>query len=379
MKHNIILFASTRSGLSFKRTHLAVCLKKQGHQVIVISNKKAQTNNLFKILIKNNIKYLINKNFDLTHKNNYYENHIYLKNIINNIKNEVILQGEGLRYPLRVYPNKFLLKTKKINIITTAGFLPDSSIQLFGSSILNRLCTDKIISLCDYTKNKLISHGLPHSKTTVIPINGPRLDWFDKAKISSNNNIKKYLPNIDEINRPIILYAAHHYPWKGFEYFLMAAKKVLKKRSATFIIGGDGPHRQKLEFFTKSLGFNKNIVFTGLIDPNDMPYVLHNIPSICVSSSLVEQFSAYLLECMAAKKPIIATRVGGTQEAIRSGIEGYLVPPRDVDSLASKIIELIDNPEKAISMGKKGRKRIEQDFSMEIGASKLGHLYDSLF
>lgn len=81
-------------------------------------------------------------------------------------------------------------------------------------------------------------------------------------------------------------------------------------------------------------------------------------------------------KCMAARKPIVATNVGGVSEAVINGVNGYLVPPRDPASLAKAILKLINNPETARKMGARGRRLVEQRFSMNVITRKLNDVYE---
>jgi len=99
------------------------------------------------------------------------------------------------------------------------------------------------------------------------------------------------------------------------------------------------------------------------------------VADICVSASLGELFPFYILECMAAAKPIVTTDVGGVAEAVIDGVNGYLVPPRNPSSLAKSILNLLNNPDKARQMGQKGRELAKQNFSMNIVCKKLEKIY----
>jgi len=83
-------------------------------------------------------------------------------------------------------------------------------------------------------------------------------------------------------------------------------------------------------------------------------------------------------EAMATGKPVIGTEVGGIPDQIIDGYNGFLVPPRDPEAIARKIIELLENPEKTKEMGKKARQLVEEKFDIEIRVKKLVRLYKEL-
>ena len=85
-----------------------------------------------------------------------------------------------------------------------------------------------------------------------------------------------------------------------------------------------------------------------------------------------------LLEALAMERPVVATRVGGVPEVVEHGVNGLLVDPADTLSLIGSIRELIEDRPKAISLGKAGRARIEQEFSANLMAARMLGMYRGL-
>jgi len=86
---------------------------------------------------------------------------------------------------------------------------------------------------------------------------------------------------------------------------------------------------------------------------------------ILVQPSQRETFGRTLIEAMATRKPVIASRVGGMPEVVGDQESGLLVPEEDPQSLATAIIALLQDPARARQMGEAGRRRVEQFFSLE--------------
>lgn len=96
---------------------------------------------------------------------------------------------------------------------------------------------------------------------------------------------------------------------------------------------------------------------------------------IFVSSSHTEGLPVAVLEGAGAGLPIVATAVGGTPEVVRDGHNGLLVPPGDVAALRRSIEYLLDNPEEARSMGRRGAVLVQECFDFDQHARKLEALY----
>lgn len=85
-----------------------------------------------------------------------------------------------------------------------------------------------------------------------------------------------------------------------------------------------------------------------------------------------------VLQAMAAGKPILGTSVGGIPEAIRNGIEGLLVNPRDVEALASSLAQMIQDPNSRQTLGENAKRRAFRDFHSKQLAQKAISFYDRL-
>src|SRR5262249_30060196 len=117
------------------------------------------------------------------------------------------------------------------------------------------------------------------------------------------------------------------------------------------------------------------VVFTGLRD--DAPALLSSL-TVAVMPSLSEALSNVLLESMAAGVAVVATRVGGTPEAVEDGRNGVLVPPADSRALADAIAALLADPALGSRLGCAARETIQARFSLGRMVSKTQELYLSL-
>lgn len=85
-----------------------------------------------------------------------------------------------------------------------------------------------------------------------------------------------------------------------------------------------------------------------------------------------------VLEAMAAGKPVVASAVGGTPDAVLEGECGFLISPGDVDALADRLLRLLRDKHLRDQFGRKARLRAEECFSCETVLGQLEELYRSL-
>lgn len=232
---------------------------------------------------------------------------------------------------------------------------------------------DKCISNCVAVKEQTIWHeGLPEEKVEVI-YNGMDLSPYQR---SYNGNAFRKEIGVSDQTLLVGMIANFNFEIKGHQFFIEAAKRVSKQVPNTeFALVGDGGLRQRFEKLSAELGINQKVHFLG--EKNDIPVILSNI-NVSVLCSTNEGFSNVILESMAAGKPVVATRVGGTPEMVADGITGYLVPPADSESLAKAITNLLQDPQKARAMGEEGRKKVQEKFTVETMTEEYEKLYQEL-
>ena len=163
---------------------------------------------------------------------------------------------------------------------------------------------------------------------------------------------------------------------KGIEYLLRAVSLLHREFPALRLeIAGSGPLRETLEAEVERAGLQQHVKFLGWID--DIGNVLPRW-SVFVLPSLDEGFPIAALDAMAAGIPVVATSVGGVPELIYDGISGCLVPPRDVDALASRIRSLLCDPALRMRIGAAGHTRVRDHFNPRQMIESMARLYDEL-
>ncbi|HEY6349376.1 MAG TPA: glycosyltransferase family 4 protein [Candidatus Angelobacter sp.] len=163
---------------------------------------------------------------------------------------------------------------------------------------------------------------------------------------------------------------------KGMEYFLTAARQLLKDfPQMLFAIVGDGPDREKLEQMAKDLNIEKSIHFTGA--RSDMPAIYASL-DIFVLASVAEGMPMALLEAMASGRPVVATAVGAVPQVVVVGRTGMLVRARDAAGLADALANLLRHPELCDRLARNGQTEVRKQFSSQVMTQKYCKLYAQL-
>ena len=152
-------------------------------------------------------------------------------------------------------------------------------------------------------------------------------------------------------------------PVKDHATFLRAARIVIDEMPrARFLIIGHGRLHPELVALSSELRMTANVHFTGM--RSDIARLLCAI-DVFALTSVSECFPIALLEAMACGRPAVCTAVGGIPEILNDGETGYLVPPKDPQQLAVRLLDLLSEPRTARRMGRAGRDRVEAEFSLD--------------
>jgi len=161
---------------------------------------------------------------------------------------------------------------------------------------------------------------------------------------------------------------------KNQKMMIRSLNIVRQNYPETFLlIVGDGTERKNLEQFTEELGLSSHVIFTGFREDTHLFYKIMNI---FLLTSFSEGTAMTLLEAMATGLPCIATRVGGNPEIVKDDETGFLIPSDNETVLAEKIIALLADKSMIEKMGKAGRKRFEENFTVEKMVCSYQSMYE---
>lgn len=177
-------------------------------------------------------------------------------------------------------------------------------------------------------------------------------------------------------DQPMLITPARLTAQKDHATLVAAVPAVLARHPrARFVLAGSGPLEDDIRRQAAALGVDGEIVLLGF--RADVPDLLC-AADILVLPSLFEGLPLTILEAMAASRPVIATDIGGTDEVVRDGETGTLVPSGDPHRLAAAISAMIEDPSTAAEQGRAGRRRFEAQFTAARMAAETARLYRGL-
>jgi len=230
---------------------------------------------------------------------------------------------------------------------------------------------DRIVAVSNEVKKDMVKYKIPEEKIQVID-NGISLERFERPvetrKIKNQLGFEEKTRVIGTVGSLVIE--------KGHIYLLEAARQILDVvKDLKFLIIGDGPLRKTLEEKSEKLGIENQVIFMG--QRKDIPELLMAM-DIFILPSVKEGLPMALLEAMAARRPVIATRVGAIPKVIENRDIGVLVEPKDTMGLRDAIMNLLKDPARMSLLARGGFDRIYTGFSSDKMGKQYLELYEEI-
>jgi glycosyltransferase involved in cell wall biosynthesis len=178
---------------------------------------------------------------------------------------------------------------------------------------------------------------------------------------------------------PTAVFAGRLVKEKGADVLLRAfARASGRAPGSRLIIAGDGPERKNLEALAAKLNLTSSVSFRGYLKPREMNDALSGAWVHVVPSLWDEPFGIVAIEAMARGTTVVASGSGGLGEIVEDGVDGFLVPPGDVDALSEKLTTLFRDKGLVSSMAAAARRAVSEKYSEEIFLRQLFGIYDSV-
>jgi len=253
-----------------------------------------------------------------------------------------------------------------------------SPFQSLGKARLLGWLSDLIIAVSAATRQSIVKKTPSLVSKVRVVYNGVGLKYID-ARPPRDARVELGISS----GEPLLAFAGLIHPAKGLDVLLQATA-VLKPDFPSLrvlIIGAplcstEEDYGRCLKKLASKLGLGGAVVFTGFRE--DVLDLMSAADILVHPAVYPEPLPRSLLEGLALRKPVVATKVGGIPELIEDGMTGLLVRPSDPVSLAGAVAALLKDPQKALSLGENGRWKVEKEFTIEKHTSILSELYEQL-
>ncbi len=244
--------------------------------------------------------------------------------------------------------------------------------DMLPNRILNRNWTDFQIAVCDLVRRKLANQRtfLPERMTSIH--NGVDANHF-KPDPAIRSRIRELFGFRKE--HLVCGIAARLVPAKGHTFLFQAVARLQERLRTTIriLVLGEGELREALQQEVAESGLANQVIFAGFRE--DMADCIQAF-DIGVQPSIDCDTSSFSLkEQMATEKPVIASDYGGLPEIITDGVEGFCVPAGTVEPITKAIEKLAMDPVLRIQMGKAGRRRVLEEFTIQQFAQRTLETY----
>ncbi len=291
-----------------------------------------------------------------------------------------ILHAHNMHYFSRVHTKVLeeMSIEKGIPLFLTAHNVWDDDLFL---DLTTNIHWTHIIAVSHFIEKELIGVGCSHRKTTTVH-HGIDEKMFN-PKVSPKSIYKKY-PQLK--GKKVFFHPARMGMAKGCDVSIKALR-LIKDRipDAMLVLAGTknivdwGMTQQKDIAYLVHLVEKFNLRDSVLIDSyllEDMP-MIYAASEVCIyPSTASEPFGLTMLEAMASAKPMVVTRMGGMPEIIGDGINGFVIPVKGYEELASRVVQLFSDGELRERLGDVGRNMVETSYTRRSVAQATLRLYD---
>jgi phosphatidylinositol alpha-1,6-mannosyltransferase len=246
------------------------------------------------------------------------------------------------------------------------------AIRRIGSGV------DVLTYLGEFTRNA-ISRSLSKKAQAAMVRIAPGIDTNHFAPVASSDQLKREL---DLEDKRVIVSVGRLVHRKGQDTLVESLPEILKSHSdAHILFVGVGPHLEYIHKRAIQLGVLDHISFVGRVQYSELPRFISigeifAMPSRSRLAGLeVEGLGIVYLEASACELPVVGGLSGGAPDALLEGETGFAADGLDPSSVARSIISLLDDPDRAKAMGKRGRQWIIDEWEWRHWSKRFNELF----
>jgi glycosyltransferase involved in cell wall biosynthesis len=233
--------------------------------------------------------------------------------------------------------------------------------------------TKILVHSLDFAHHSKIRQIVENRRNDVVELpNGVDTNSFT-PRVSGEQIREKFSLDEDRVILFVGTLDRAHY-FKGVEYLLRSFSE-LNEKDVQLLIVGEGNLKNRFTTLTGKLGASSKTKFVGEVFHEELPEYYAASDMVVLPSFETECFGLVLVEAMACGKPVIASDLPGVRTVVDHGKNGLLVEPKNVVDLTSKITYLLDNEPLRNTLGRTGRKKVEEKYSWSKIGLKLEETY----
>jgi D-inositol-3-phosphate glycosyltransferase len=223
---------------------------------------------------------------------------------------------------------------------------------------------DRILATCPAEVEELTSlYDADPTKLALVPcgVDTRRFRPVERSKARTELSLP---------NKSTIVYVGRLVPRKGVDALIEAFALLPRYLDAQLVVvGGEpgvevSPEASRLSALAEGLGVREKVTFTGSRPQEELRYY-YSAANVAVTVPHYEPFGMTPLEAMACATPVVGSRVGGIKTSVADGETGYLVPPKNPEALADRLLHLLSNETLCDRMGHAARRRIKEHYTWE--------------
>ncbi len=219
----------------------------------------------------------------------------------------------------------------------------------------------RVFAVSNFTRERVVALGVPQERVSVVP-NG--VQALEVPPNGHRNGRGRVLMTVSRL-----------VPRKGHDTVLRAMPRLLEIiPDATYRIVGAGPELQTLQKLSRQLGLDPHVEFCGEVSDAERERLLSECDVFVFASRQTatdfEGFGIAVLEAMQKGKAVVVTRAGGVPEIVANGRTGIVVEPDDSAALADAIIELLQHPERAGTLGSNAQRVVNEQYRWDVIAAR---------
>ena len=230
----------------------------------------------------------------------------------------------------------------------------------------------RVIAISDFTAEEVASYGIEREKIIKIT---PGVDTTVFREGLDCGPLRKRLRLEGE---RVLLTVGRLVKRKGIDSVIRALPAVRKEfPQTTYLIVGDGPERENLQGLVQENSLSHAVLFLGSVSSKELPYY-YNLCDCYVmpnrdtkGDETREGFGISFIEASACAKAVVAGRSGGVADAVKEGVTGIMVDPKDTVAIGEALIRLLRDDEYRLMLGRQGRLRAAQEFNWQSRSEKI--------